>query len=90
MPKKQKTIKEEMMEILEEFSEDIETGVLETWIENYATQITNLFRERDIPMGVSQWRNHGQKWGYWEFWEKEIKENVRNLFRAKNQTANPN
>ncbi len=26
---------------------------------------------RDIPMGVSQWRNHGKKWHYWEFFAKE-------------------
>ena len=26
---------------------------------------------KDIPMGVSQWRNHGKKWGYWEFFKKE-------------------
>ena len=29
--------------------------------------------KRDIPMGVSQWRNHGKKWGYWEFWLEEIR-----------------
>ena len=26
---------------------------------------------KDIPMGVSQWRNHGKKWHYWEFWAEE-------------------
>ena len=23
------------------------------------------------PMGVSQWRNHGKKWGYYDFWAKQ-------------------
>lgn len=23
-------------------------------------------------MGVSQWREHGKKFGYWEFFEKEL------------------
>ncbi len=21
----------------------------------------------NIPMGVSQWKNHGKKWGYWRY-----------------------
>lgn len=24
------------------------------------------------PMGVSQWKEHGKKYGYWAFFEKEI------------------
>jgi len=44
--KKQKKIKEELMEILKEFDKYTETGVLETWIDNYATEILNLFKER--------------------------------------------
>lgn len=28
-------------------------------------------KDIDIPMGVSQWRNHGKDYGYWEFFEKE-------------------
>ena len=30
----------------------------------------------DIPMGVSEWRKHGQDYGYWEYFEKEIKESI--------------
>ena len=29
--------------------------------------------QKNIPMGVSQWRNHGKKYGYWEYFEKESK-----------------
>ncbi len=25
----------------------------------------------EVPMGVSQWREHGKKFGYWEYFEKE-------------------
>jgi hypothetical protein len=24
-----------------------------------------------VPMGVSQWREYGKKYGYWEYFEKE-------------------
>lgn len=27
----------------------------------------------DIPMGVSQWRSYGVKYGYWDFFEKETR-----------------
>lgn len=30
----------------------------------------------EIPMGVSQWRNHGKIFHYWDFWEKRIKQEV--------------
>lgn len=33
--------------------------------------------EVEVPMGVSQWRNHGEKWGYAEFWKKELAQEVR-------------
>lgn len=28
-------------------------------------------------MGVSQWRNHGKDYGYWSFWEDEIRQSER-------------
>lgn len=27
---------------------------------------------KDTPMGVSQWREYGKKYGYWDFFEKQI------------------
>ena len=30
-----------------------------------------LETQKNIPMGVSQWRNHGKKWYYWEFWAEQ-------------------
>lgn len=27
---------------------------------------------KDTPMGVSQWRDYGKKYGYWEFFERQI------------------
>ena len=27
--------------------------------------------EEEIPMGVSQWREHGKKFGYWKFFERK-------------------
>ena len=28
------------------------------------------------PMGVSQWRLHGKKWGYWKFFRQETIEEI--------------
>jgi hypothetical protein len=33
--------------------------------------------DNKAPMGVSQWRNHGKEFGYWEFFEKEAIEKGR-------------
>lgn len=33
--------------------------------------------DNEIPMGVSAWRNHGQKWGYWEFFVKEMLNEIK-------------
>jgi len=34
---------------------------------------SNTKRVKKAPMGVSQWRNHGKKYGYWEYFEKRVK-----------------
>ena len=28
---------------------------------------------KNVPMGVSQWREHGKKFGYWEYFEEEAR-----------------
>ena len=33
-----------------------------------------LKAQENRPMGVSQWKNHGKKYGYWEYFEKEVVE----------------
>jgi len=33
-------------------------------------------KEDDTPMGVTQWRNHGKKYGYWDFWFEEKKQDI--------------
>ena len=30
----------------------------------------------EASMGVSQWREHGKKYTYWEFWEQDIKKDM--------------
>ena len=35
-----------------------------------------LHQEKEPPMGVTQWRNLGKKWGYWDFWLKQEKEKL--------------
>ena len=34
-------------------------------------------RNEKAPMGVSQWKNHGDKYEYAKFWEKKIREEER-------------
>lgn len=36
-----------------------------------------LTHAQEAPMGVSQWREHGKKYGYWEFFEKEARAEER-------------
>lgn len=33
-------------------------------------------QEKEIPMGVSQWAEYGKKYGYWDYFEKEINREV--------------
>jgi hypothetical protein len=33
-------------------------------------------RENKAPMGVSQWRNHGEKYKYWDFFKEETKQEI--------------
>jgi hypothetical protein len=33
----------------------------------------NMFHIREKVIGVSEWKNIGVKYGYWDFFEKEIK-----------------
>lgn len=40
-------------------------------------------REQEIPMGASNWKNHGQKYGYWEFFMKEAGTNFLALFQER-------
>lgn len=35
-------------------------------------QLANGCMLGEIPMGVSKWQEHGKKFGYWEFFKKEI------------------
>lgn len=33
-------------------------------------------RDNKAPMGVSQWKNHGDKYGYSKFWEEKIRQEL--------------
>src|SRR3990167_4641856 len=35
------------------------------------------------PIGVSEWREMGKRFGYWEYFEKEIRENERGNILSK-------
>jgi len=34
---------------------------------------------KDTPMGVSQWKEHGKKYGYWEFFKNQQKEEFKKV-----------
>ena len=45
------------------------------------TEVDILFSRREAevretPMGVSQWREHGKKYQYWDFFERRIREEI--------------
>ena len=35
------------------------------------------------PMGVSEWREYGKRYGYWEFFEQDTREATRNEIKSK-------
>ena len=49
-------------------------------IEEYTEQI--ITETKAVPMGVSQWKNHGMKYGYWEYLTNEVIEEY--ILEAKN------
>ena len=43
--------------------------------EIFDNKMDSLLKEqRESPMGVSQWRKHGKKHGYWEYFNKQQRE----------------
>lgn len=32
-----------------------------------------------VPMGVSEWMNHGKRFGYWDFFDKEAKKKMQDV-----------
>lgn len=44
-------------------------------------------RSEDAPMGVSQWRNHGQKYGYWDHFKEEVRKELLAEIKPKNEPA---
>jgi len=38
--------------------------------------LLNKQRVKDVPLGVSQWKKHGKKYHYWEFFVEEMVEEV--------------
>lgn len=38
------------------------------WLKEKLTQL------QEVPMGVSQWKEYGQKYGYWDFFKEEVLE----------------
>lgn len=75
-----KEISQEHLAVLIQSLEDYKgKGIIDPWVLNDGTIIEPLdvlkelkLRRSDIPMGVSQWRNHGMKWGYWDFFLKDL------------------
>lgn len=49
-----------------------------------------LKEARDTPMGVSQWREQGQKYGYWEYFEREARDNGIKDLLPDNMSTNLN
>ena len=58
--------------------------------EIFDNKMDSLLKEqRESPMGVSQWKKHGKKHGYWEYFKKEqrekaikmIEETIDNYFK---------
>jgi len=42
---------------------------------------------KNIPMGANQWKKHGLKYGYWNFFETEIRRDWIEELKEKNEGA---
>lgn len=66
---------------------EVQTGISER--DNFKDFICQYFIPKvpsDYPMGVSQWKEHGKKYGYWEFFERKdfiSKDRVREMVEGK-------
>ena len=51
----------------------------------YAQKITQLLEEKEenLPMGVSQWKAHGEKYGYDKFFENQARTQLLSTLREK-------
>jgi len=38
----------------------------------FEKKLQEIEKKNQLPIGVSQWKNHGKKYGYWDFFKKEI------------------
>ena len=39
--------------------------------------------KHSLPMGVSQWKNHGKKYGYWDYFREGLDKGIRLEIKAK-------
>ena len=44
-------------------------------------------QRQDVPIGVSKWREHGRKFGYWNYFEKEIRQEMEDKIDKMIETA---
>lgn len=51
-------------------------GNIDKFIKELKQFIQQLLDEK-TPMGVSQWKEYGKKYSYWDFFEKELKNEIR-------------
>ena len=56
-----------------------EFGRLGHWMSPQEIKIHQA--ETEIPMGATAWKNHGQQFGYWEYFEKQIMEECRKMVK---------
>lgn len=40
-------------------------------------------KDKEIPMGVSQWREHGKNYGYWDYFIKQERERIIQIIESK-------
>lgn len=75
------TLEEQMEKLIEKYKKKILIKVGDDHhlsigeLRNFGRAIATICRkwEKDYPMGVSQWKNHGRKWGYWDFFKEEYR-----------------
>lgn len=46
------------------------------WYSKNYSWLSKLAEQKELPMGISQWKEYGKKYGYWEYFESEVKKEI--------------
>ena len=62
---------EDLNEEIDNFIKDLCRAGVKSEVRERLSNLLQAYKNLDIPMGISAWKNHGIKWHYWYFFKDE-------------------